>query len=243
MFRFFRQVRQQLLANNKTGKYFFYAIGEILLVVIGILIALQVDTWNENRKLLQVEIALLEDLRSDLQETLDDLRFGKSLNESTVTNYQILLEAIEKDKPYSPKIDSASVYINFFHVPRFRRTTYESLKGQGDILTNDSLKREISDIYDRRFTYLIEDQLKIEWAIYNQQTLHFNARYLRYKEGAIPMVYPVDFERMKSDTEFINYLSSLRGFRKYGAEVYQSTIEGVQKVITSINTELENLKE
>ena len=57
------------------------------------------------------------------------------------------------------------------------------------------------------------------------------------------MVYPVDFERMKSDTEFINYLSSLRGFRKYGAEVYQSTIEGVQKVITSINTELENLKE
>jgi len=50
MIKFFRKIRQNLLMENKTGKYFKYAIGEIVLVVIGILIALQINNWNENRK-------------------------------------------------------------------------------------------------------------------------------------------------------------------------------------------------
>ena len=49
MFRFIRKLRQRLLTENKFSKYLLYAVGEILLVVIGILIALQLDTWNENR--------------------------------------------------------------------------------------------------------------------------------------------------------------------------------------------------
>ena len=50
MLKFFRKIRQNLLMENKTGKYFKYAIGEIVLVMIGILLALQVNNWNENRK-------------------------------------------------------------------------------------------------------------------------------------------------------------------------------------------------
>ena len=50
MIKFFRKIRQQLLSEGKTGKYLKYAIGEIILVVIGILIALSINNWNENRK-------------------------------------------------------------------------------------------------------------------------------------------------------------------------------------------------
>lgn len=50
MIKFFRKIRQNLLSEGKTGKYFKYAIGEIILVVIGILIALQINNWSENRK-------------------------------------------------------------------------------------------------------------------------------------------------------------------------------------------------
>ena len=50
MLRFFRKIRQKLLTDNKFSKYLLYAIGEILLVVIGILIALQVDNWNQKRE-------------------------------------------------------------------------------------------------------------------------------------------------------------------------------------------------
>lgn len=50
MIKFFRKIRQNLLSEGKTGKYFKYAFGEIILVVFGILIALSINNWNENRK-------------------------------------------------------------------------------------------------------------------------------------------------------------------------------------------------
>src|SRR6056297_1262098 len=69
MIKFFRKIRQNLLMENKTGKYFKYAIGEIVLVVIGILIALQIDNWNNDRNDRKLEkhyvLGLINDLKSD----------------------------------------------------------------------------------------------------------------------------------------------------------------------------------
>jgi len=68
MLRFFRQIRQNLLTQNKFSKYLLYAIGEILLVVIGILIALQIDNWNEEKK----ERQRLNDFLTEIQNDLSD---------------------------------------------------------------------------------------------------------------------------------------------------------------------------
>ncbi len=62
MIKFFRKIRQQLLTENKTGKYFKYAIGEIILVVIGISIAISINNWNEAQKNKTVEQQLLTSL-------------------------------------------------------------------------------------------------------------------------------------------------------------------------------------
>ena len=77
MLRFFRQLRHRLLTENRSSKYLLYAIGEILLVVIGILIAFQVDNWNEDRIRRKAEHELLLNLREEL-----------------VTNQALLIEAI-----------------------------------------------------------------------------------------------------------------------------------------------------
>jgi len=66
MIKFFRKIRYNLIKNNKTGKYLKYAIGEIILVVIGILIALQINNWNENRKVLKAQKNLLESFYDNL---------------------------------------------------------------------------------------------------------------------------------------------------------------------------------
>ena len=66
MFSFFRKIRHNLLNEGKTARYFKYAIGEILLVVIGILIALQLNTWNESRKQHLADIEFIKILRSEL---------------------------------------------------------------------------------------------------------------------------------------------------------------------------------
>ncbi|MBK7869320.1 MAG: hypothetical protein IPJ74_00890 [Saprospiraceae bacterium] len=73
MIKFFRKIRQKLLSENKFGKYLIYAIGEIFLVVIGILIALQINNWNEERKDSIKEQQILSQLKEDYEANLKQL--------------------------------------------------------------------------------------------------------------------------------------------------------------------------
>ena len=77
MIKFFRRIRYGLMEQNKTGKYFKYAIGEIVLVVIGILIALQINNWNEQRKDNAKEQEYLKEIKNSL--ITDTLQIKKIL--------------------------------------------------------------------------------------------------------------------------------------------------------------------
>ncbi|MDF0705773.1 DUF6090 family protein [Flagellimonas okinawensis] len=70
MIKFFRKIRQRLFMENRFTKYLLYALGEIILVVIGILIALQINNWNEHRKELQKELVIAKELYNELQQNL-----------------------------------------------------------------------------------------------------------------------------------------------------------------------------
>ena len=70
MIKFFRKIRQRLLSESKFSKYLLYAIGEIILVVIGILIALQINNWNENKKLQKEEAKLLNALKKEIESNI-----------------------------------------------------------------------------------------------------------------------------------------------------------------------------
>jgi len=83
MIKFFQKIRKKLVIEDKTSKYFKYAIGEIILVVIGILIALSINTWNEKRKqkdtLLGIYQIIKEDITTDIVEINDFIdEFEKS---------------------------------------------------------------------------------------------------------------------------------------------------------------------
>ena len=71
MIKFFSKIRQRLLTENKFSKYLLYAIGEIALVMIGILLALQVNNWNEEKKQLQIANSYLKNLHSDFKQNED----------------------------------------------------------------------------------------------------------------------------------------------------------------------------
>ena len=89
MIKFFRKIRQNLLLEGKTGKYFKYAIGEIILVVIGILIALQINNWNEDNKKKRDERVLLQAVLANLE--LDSLGIA-----NVVHNQARILEVHKK---------------------------------------------------------------------------------------------------------------------------------------------------
>ena len=92
MIKFFRKIRQRLLSENKLSKYFLYAIGEIVLVVMGILIALQINNNNELNKQRAKEVQFLKNLKSDLIFEESELERYIEIRESIVNSAQIALE-------------------------------------------------------------------------------------------------------------------------------------------------------
>ena len=98
MLRFFRQLRQKLLTENKFSRYLLYAVGEILLVVIGILIALQVDTWNQERQERQDAIELYRNIRGQLLQDRGNIEGQIVYNSRHMPEYEYAIELIEKDQ-------------------------------------------------------------------------------------------------------------------------------------------------
>ena len=99
MIKFFRQIRYDLMEKNKTGKYFKYALGEIVLVVIGILIALSINNWNDSRKNRISERELLDNIHRDFVQNKIQFDTVKAINYRNLAtlNSRIALFPIERD--------------------------------------------------------------------------------------------------------------------------------------------------
>jgi hypothetical protein len=153
------------MEQNKTRYYLKYSIGEILLVMIGILLALQVNNWNENRKTNIQELETLKELRSDLVLNLSDIEENIIVLDECVKSNEIIIYCIDNNKPYHDSLDyhfsQLFPYIHF----QMNQTTYENLKQNGlNLISNDSLRKSISTLYAYEFpsyryfeeTYLFE---------------------------------------------------------------------------------------
>ncbi|OIQ30854.1 MAG: hypothetical protein BM564_01185 [Bacteroidetes bacterium MedPE-SWsnd-G2] len=133
MIKFFRKIRQRLLSENKFSKYLIYAIGEIILVVIGILIALQVNNWNERRQNQKKEILYLTRLTTNLG-------YDKRLYETIMINDSILINKlydVEKNlskfiKNVDNPIEDLDVLIAAYKFTS-NRTTIDNLISSGKI--------------------------------------------------------------------------------------------------------------
>ncbi|MBC2840079.1 hypothetical protein [Robiginitalea sp. SC105] len=147
MLRFFRQIRQRLLTDNKFSKYLLYAIGEILLVVIGILIALQVNTYQENKMARSKECEYLSSLLADLTTEKNFLETYAGFDKDVIFNAEALLQAyydrgaISVDEAFSRQLSILNNRSTF----RKHNSTYMELLSTGELnlLTDQKLKQSI----------------------------------------------------------------------------------------------------
>ena len=146
MIKFFRKIRQNLLMENKTGKYFKYAIGEIILVVIGILIALQINNWNEKRKIQSNQENYLTLLKTEAENNLKEIRNTK--NEVSEMNMKqiVLYNLINiKQDTVTEKHLSESLFriISGFYKFKYENSALSDLKSSGNLknVLNDSLRK------------------------------------------------------------------------------------------------------
>jgi Family of unknown function (DUF6090) len=149
MIKFFRKIRQKLLSENKFSKYLIYAIGEIILVVIGILIALQINDWNENRINRSKEQQILLQLKNEYKENLTEIDNKVMMRNSMINASHRILSIKEELIENVPADTIALDLLTLSRTPTFdpvTGTTNEVLSsGKLYILTNDNLKTMLTN--------------------------------------------------------------------------------------------------
>ena len=146
MIKFYRRIRYDLMEKNKTGKYFKYAIGEIVLVVIGILIALQINNWNQERISRERAYTYLNQINSDLEL---DLNFYNYLINSLTDHISIFEDVTNTKAPSDALIAKMGNIITANSDPREFSSSYDSFVNSGyiDLIEDKELLTKFQTYY------------------------------------------------------------------------------------------------
>ena len=196
MIKFFRKTRQNLINEGKTAKYVKYAIGEIILVVFGILIALQINNWNENRKMNHQKNSYLKRL---IQENKEDLVTFTNEIERLHNNNTIIVNLSNafKDKNCSDSllVKSANNYLIFgtlYPTVIPSTSTFEDLSNTGNlsVIKNTELRDQIVSHYKNyefmKWTFKIDS----DWAIPIDAALFTDTDALRFDSNKTSFLFP-----------------------------------------------------
>ncbi|MBC2840075.1 DUF6090 family protein [Robiginitalea sp. SC105] len=221
MLRFFRKIRRSLLTDNKFSKYFLYAVGEIMLVVIGILIALQIDNWNEGRKARQSEKQLLVSLSEDFKYNLVSLETSLDEIPRIIEEYSLVVEhAGDVKNGLSEKIKADILNTGFIRTVLVDGTLSSVLGSSTlDLIRNDSLKRLLTSYPARLKNYKESENDLIEYVIGVQRPLFRSyvslsdflldePRFDKYKAVAPES----DYEGLLRNREYLNSVIGIRSF-------------------------------
>jgi hypothetical protein len=149
MVRIFRRLRIKLLNESKLRNYFFYAFGEIVLVVIGILIALQINNWNQLRKDHIFELKMLSEISNALKGDLLHFQDMTRVYDELYITSDYFMELSKKGIPYHDSLLGKVFELNNHVSFQFNSGPYEALKSSGmDRITDDSIRMAVTNLYD-----------------------------------------------------------------------------------------------
>ena len=243
MIKFFRKIRQNLLMENKTGKYFKYAIGEIVLVVIGILIALQINNWNEENKVSKRETLILNELINSIDKDLNAYeRYLDPRLERKNSGLDSLYFYIFKNEGIQD-----SLFLKFYANSRqdiylrFDNGPFEALKSTGlDIIRNDSLRTKINNSYTvdlPLYSYFGNE-------LYNERREKVDELQSKFIE--LKRVYEPDGRKYLSQTLKVrNVLNNQNFLSVYGIEVqrwkeYSHRLEQMRESLIDLRNTIQN---
>ena len=238
MLPFFRKIRYRLARDNQFFKYSRYAIGEIVLVVIGILIALYINNWNEERKMKQTELILLKNLLKELNGDLKSFEGMKQWSEGASQSSIIIVNALKNKTPLNDSVLAAFTKASLPFDFNYNSATFENLKSIGfSIISNIELRGKIQNLYSRGYAYQEKGA-----ELFNQEfMLNMNVQQAKHLD-AINGNYPVNYEGLQDDFVFINTVGDHGRNHHYSAETLQYTIGLVRSLISDIESEIEKLE-
>jgi hypothetical protein len=247
MIKFFRRIRQNLLSEGKTGKYLIYAFGEIILVVIGILIALQINNWNNTNQQEMIELKYLEEIKQNLTKDIASIDFNISFNKSKLQSNKIVLEYLNGKINYTDSLDFHFSNLFFSTRTLVNMSAYENLKSRGlEIITNDSLRQRITKLYEydlyNAIDFETKDENQFQYQILIPEVIKsLNIAEFNFAEGnPNGLANPINSESLLNNYSFKNAIMLNHTFRETMTSTYQSQKESVEECISQIDDELKN---
>jgi hypothetical protein len=230
----FRKIRRKLADDKQFFKYARYAIGEIILVVIGILIALQINNWNEWRKERIIEKSILLELENNLERNvaLIDIAAAEmiKINKSTGT----MIEIIAERKPYT---DTLKYHFSQFnrsgsYLLKLNTNGYESLKNIGfEILTSKVLKNEILSLFEISYPSYVQETEVVN-ATWGSNPMWMQDYF--YIGPSDPGLIPLDYGSLIEDKKFMTIVREIEGGRNRVFEVMMLCKKETERVLQLI---------
>ena len=244
MIKFFRKIRQRLLTENKFSKYLLYAFGEIVLVVIGILIALQINNWNTINQTREVEVKYLKEIAKNLESDMGDIQFNINFNETRNRAIEIVLNSLENDVAYSDTLDIYFGSLLYTTRSVVDYSAFDALKSQGlEIISKDSLRQLISKLYSYHYHNVIDFEIQDDHALQYEIVMPTVLSRLKIRKGegndiSQQLASPIDFDALKRDDEFKNSLVMNKDLREYMLINYRGLEKRVNICRVAIEKEL-----
>lgn len=228
------------LSTQSIRGYIFYAIGEVVLIFAGITLSIWFSNWNEARKEREVEVAILIELKAALVSGLDDIKFNIDARKTAIRACESILALMEDPLEYH---DSLANYFSSslgLVGTQVKNSAYENLKTRGlHILTNDSLRIKIVNLYDVTYPFLRESESRHDDLFFNY-LVEFNSTRFDSTNPFEPM-RPLDYRRLMEDQKYKYYLKLLIFYNTF---IMNGSIDGANEItdlINSIETEIRNI--
>jgi hypothetical protein len=245
MIKFFRKIRYDFMEKNKTGKYFKYAIGEIVLVVIGILIALSINNWNENRKDEKRIDAFIQKLKTQTENNITKIVNNIQYFDSNYQTSIRLISIIGTDATTNieAKIDSlVDVNSDDYHLNLDLNVVIED-RENGDIalLKSDILRQELYNLSTENAALIereriINEDLNILFVPYLNKNFNYrNGTFL--KNIGKSNLYKGDNSKMLNAQEFENYIINRIEYNDLNLKLYKKMkqdLEAMSQLLSSI---------
>ena len=231
----FRKIRYQLLNIAQFKTHTIYAIVEVVLIIIGILFALQIERWNQNNKELAEERLVLTRLNNELSSNLDNvenLRKGFQNKEESLKNIALIYKSktVQNDSAFLSNVIVSSSY--GWTVQPLSQSTYDEIINTGKlgIIRNIELRSSISQLYN-------------SYKLYERVGMERTSDYSKEVYGIIPMETDLNLKQNLSEKEQKEMVSAIKKLNIEKFIIYeQNRIRLIQKMYDGIENSINQLK-
>ena len=246
MLTFLRKIRKSFIVSGSARNYALYAIGEIALIVIGILIALQINNWNETRIEKATERHLLLELSETINRNCTNLEQRIQATEKGELSSAIIINAVESHLSYS---DSLDIHFQLARIPNMSLilsySGYEALKNAGfELIQSKEIRAEIINLFE--VTYLALRERMSYFKTFQPVRASYIDELFQYDEEinqadnlniAIPLV-PMNYQTLLNDKRYLAMIKSTQMQRRLISSQMKASLEESQRVLKLIKKEL-----